>query len=77
MFTSLSMALLSLLAPGACKPAEVPPCAAGAEVIVHGNEPTPCNLDGSNTLVILNITEAACDQVGGRWVYEACEDADF
>ena len=58
-------------------PATMPACPAG-EVVVHGDEPVGCNLIGGvNTLTILNITEAACDDAGGRWWYEACLDADF
>ena len=49
-------------------------CPAG-EVIVHGDEPTPCDLvAGVNTLTILDITEAECD---GDWWYEACTNAGF
>ena len=55
-----------------------PDCAPGAEVVVWYTESTPCDLDGSQTLVLLGLpNEAACDQHGGRWVYEACEDVDY
>ena len=54
-----------------------PACPAG-EIIIHGDDPTTCNLiGGANTLTILDITEAACDAAGGNWWHEACLDADF
>ena len=58
-------------------PVAKPACEPG-EIVVHGDEPTPCDLiGGANTLTILDITEAECNDFGGRWWYEACLDTDF
>jgi hypothetical protein len=54
----------------------VPACPPG-EVVTTIGEPVGCDLGAGNVWVILGGTAAHCDHVGGRWVYEACEDADF
>jgi len=60
-----------------CTPSK-PTCEAG-EIVVWASEEVPCDLVGNvNTLTILGLpNEAACDQHGGAWVYEACDLVDF
>ena len=77
------LALLSLAGCGfavpapAVGPAPLAPCQPGV-IIVHGDEPTPCDLIGdANTLTILDISEAECDLYGGRFVEGECRDTDF
>ena len=49
------------------------------DVVVWDGDPITCDLvGGMHTLVVLGMpNEAACDDAGGRWVYEACEDVDY
>ena len=55
-----------------------PPCAAGEVLFWVGiYHDFPCDLTADNTLTLLGGTEAECDHAGGRWIYEACENADF
>ena len=88
-----ALALGGLIVAGACAPAYGPSpveapvapavavrpdCAPGVDVVVWAWESTPCDLDGSQTLVELGLpNEAACDDRGGVWVYEACEGVDY
>lgn len=46
------------------------------EVVVWMGEPVP-DLRAGDSLVVLGATEAWCDDAGGTWVYEACEEVDF
>jgi len=83
----LKLLLLPLAAAGGCAPAACQPaspgprptvaCQPGVEIVIEWDQPAPCDLDGSQTLVLLGGTEAHCESVGGRWVYEACEDVDY
>ena len=85
MFKLIALALAPLAGcalPVVAKPAPAgpppkPACEAGAEIVVWGDDATPCDLDGSNTLTVLGIPESECDHIGGHFEYEACVDADF
>lgn len=71
------LALFGAVTPTAPAVRLSPYCPAG-EVVVHGDDPTPCDLRGNvNTLTVLDITPTECDDIGGVWIYEACENADF
>lgn len=75
---ALPLAALASCAPAHCAPpAGPPPCATGVTVVVWDGQPTPCDLDGSQTLTVLGTSEQACADMGGRWWYEACEDRDY
>lgn len=60
---------------GRSYPTACPP----GEVIVHGQDPTPCDLHGGgyNTLTVLDITPDECDDLGGTTLDAACIDTDF
>ena len=53
-----------------------PPCE-GAVVTVWGEDSLTCDVSPPQLLVVLGITESRCDDLGGAWVYEACEGVDY
>lgn len=84
MIRALLIALTVLL--GGCvashtSPAPVdarPPCV-GDVVTMWDDQPLTCDVSPPQTLVVLGLTggEPACDDLGGTWVYEACEGVDY
>lgn len=83
--TACCPATARLTAPAVQRPANAAVAAPGSKpacdpgvITVRVDQETPCDLiGGSNTLTVLGGTEADCDQSGGRWYYEACENVDF
>jgi hypothetical protein len=46
-------------------------------VTVSGDDQVPIDLDGSQQLNIRNVTQLECDDMGGRFTNEVCEDVDY
>jgi hypothetical protein len=54
------------------------PCPAAAIVVVHWSQPTPCDLDGTQTLVLVDTDHTTADQVGGLYLgYGITWNADY
>jgi hypothetical protein len=54
------------------------PCPPAAIVVVHWSQPTPCDLDGTQTLVLVDTDHTTADQVGGLYLgYGITWSADY
>jgi hypothetical protein len=80
-----ALALAAGFAIGQVAPDETPgvrePCQTGETVAVWAHEPTPCDLDGSNRLVVYGLDVLTCEDRGGIPVIRAdgiaeCDNVD-
>ncbi len=60
---------------------DMPLCESGSIQTVMLGEPVGCDLDGSQTLVVMYMPEVECDRAGGQWVKvrgtALCADVDY
>lgn len=77
MIATLALALSALVTPTSAPAPPLAPCV-GAYVIVHGDDPTGCDLRPGQRLDVLDVTRAECDDMGGA--YDApgqCAGVDY
>jgi hypothetical protein len=63
---SMFILILGALVPfsAAPQPNATVACPTDAIVVVHATQPTPCDLDGSQTLVLVGLDQAGADHHG-------------
>lgn len=75
---ALAAATLSACAP-ACMPApsHLAPCA-GTVITVRGDDPIGCDVRPPQTITVLGVTHAHCDDMGGTFTEpDTCERVDY